>query len=349
MELAAIVPPQDYTIQAEEIQKLITDKTVIVTGAGGSIGSELCRKIATYQPKKLILFDVAETPLHHIFLETKLLTNVECLLGDIRDEALLTEIFSELRPEIVFHAAAYKHVHITEKNPSEALKVNFFGTVNVCEVAKKYHTKHFVLISSDKAVNPSNVMGATKRLAEQYLLDLAKKETGVEFKIVRFGNVFNSNGSVVETFTNQLKNKQPITLTHKAVERYFIGISDACNLILQTSILKSEGNLFTFHMGKPVKIKELIQALIQELQIQYTVEIQEIGLQEGEKLREELYEADAKIEATSHPKIIRISESNSQIDIKKTYEQLKDFTFEHHSPSEIKKAIHLALKEFQTL
>ena len=296
-------------IQLDEqlISNYLRDKRVLVTGAGGSIGSELCRQIARFAPDKLILFENGETPLFTIEQElVQLFPDVAIvpIVGDIRNPVRVNAIFDEQMPQVVFHAAAYKHVPMMEKNPAEAVNNNIRGTCNLADAANLFKVEKFVMVSTDKAVRPTNVMGATKRVAELYVQSL-NKQSKTSFVTTRFGNVLGSNGSVIPTFKEQLKKGGPLTVTHPEVTRFFMTIPEAVQLVLQAGSMGSGGEIYLFDMGEPVKIKFLAEELIrlsgykpyEDIDIVYT------GLRPGEKLYEELLLADEGVLPTPHKQI----------------------------------------------
>lgn len=289
------------------ISSYIENKVIMVTGGGGSIGSELCRQIARFNPKELIIFDIYENNAYD--LQNELLRkyknlNLKTLIGSVRDRKRLNSIFKEYRPQVVFHAAAHKHVPLMEDSPGEAIKNNVLGTLNTAELASEYGVERFVLISTDKAVNPTNVMGATKRMCEMVIQSI-DKESDTEFVAVRFGNVLGSNGSVVPLFKKQIAEGGPITLTHKDITRYFMTIPEASQLVLQAGAYAKGGEIFVLDMGQPVKIYDLAENLIrlsgyipnEEIEIKVT------GLRPGEKLYEELLMDEEGLSETPHKKI----------------------------------------------
>jgi len=271
----------------------IFGKTVLVTGGGGSIGSELCRQISSYNPKLLIILDIYENNAYDI--QQELIRtygddlNMEVEIASVRDKNKLDQIFKSKKIDIVFHAAAHKHVPLMEKNPEEAIKNNVIGTYNVVQAAHKYMVKKFVLISTDKAVNPTNVMGATKRIAEM-IIQSYNEHSDTEFVAVRFGNVLGSNGSVIPLFKEQIKQGGPVTITHEEITRYFMTIPEAVQLVLKASSLAEGGEIFVLDMGEPVKIKDLAYNLIRlsGLEPEIDINIEYTGLRPGEKLYEEL-------------------------------------------------------------
>lgn len=292
----------------------VKGKTILVSGAAGSIGSEIVRQIAAYQPTCILLVDQAETPLHSLQLElekTGSNAHIVPLMADIRNKAVMERIFENYLPDLVYHAAAYKHVPMMEVNPEQAIFTNVMGSRNLADLAVKYHVDKFVMVSTDKAVNPSSVMGASKRIAEKYVQSLAKrmKESGTEttrFITTRFGNVLGSNGSVVPLFTKQIENNGPVTITHPDIIRYFMTIPEACQLVLEAGAMGNGGEIFIFDMGKPVKIIDLARKMIRLAGLipDVDIEIKVTGLRPGEKLYEELLNDNAKTLPTHHEKIM---------------------------------------------
>jgi FlaA1/EpsC-like NDP-sugar epimerase len=308
------------------IAKNITAKTVLVTGAGGSIGSELCRQILKYHPSKLLLVELSEYALYSIHheLEKNLSANNQSitlipLLANVRDSDRISEIFSTWHPETVYHAAAYKHVPLVEHNPAEGIKNNVFGTLTVAEQAIAHHIHDFVLVSTDKAVRPTNIMGASKRLAEMVLQALAEQNTSnnTTFSMVRFGNVLGSSGSVVPLFRHQIKAGGPITLTHSEITRYFMTIPEAAQLVIQAGAMANGGDVFVLDMGEPVKIIDLAKRIVElsglslkdEENPDGDIGIEITGLRPGEKLYEELLIGDNPL-PTSHPRIMKAHEQH---------------------------------------
>ena len=289
-----------------EVQKIIANKTIMVTGGGGSIGAELCLQISKLGPEKLIVFERNEYNLYKLELS---LSNtsipIEFILGDLCDYERVENIISKFNPEIIFHAAAYKHVPILEKNTREAIKNNILGTKNIADIADKHSCERFILISTDKAVNPTNVLGATKRIAELYIESMNQR-SATNFATVRFGNVLDSDGSVVPLFRQQILMGGPVTVTHREITRYFMTIREACQLILQASKIATGGEIFVLDMGVPIKINYLAEQMIRlsglvpnkDIRIKFT------GLRSGEKMYEELFYEAETIENTSHSKIL---------------------------------------------
>lgn len=295
-------------VNMEEMSSYIEEKTVLVTGGGGSIGSELCRQIASFNPKHLIILDNYENNAYAIQQELirryegKL--NLSTIIASIREYKRMDEIFNEYKPDVVFHAAAHKHVPLMENSPSEAIKNNIFGTLNVARLADTYKVKRMVLISTDKAVNPTNIMGATKRAAEM-IIQTINKNSETEFVAVRFGNVLGSNGSVIPLFKKQIAEGGPVTITHPDIIRYFMTIPEAVQLVLQAGAMAKGGEIFILDMGDPVKIVDLANNLIRlsgfepgvDIKIEYT------GLRAGEKLYEELLMSEEGLTKTANSKI----------------------------------------------
>lgn len=305
---------EEIQINMKEIGALLEDKAVMVTGAAGSIGSEICRQLAKFQIKQLICYDMGETPMHNLRLELEekypSLYFVP-IIGDVRSRERLEFVFRSYHPQVVFHAAAYKHVPLMEENPCEAIRVNVYGTRNVADVSVKYDVEKFVMISTDKAVNPTNIMGCSKRLAEIYVQSLSiairKGEIKGKTKFIttRFGNVLGSNGSVIPRFKEQIKNGGPVTVTHPDIIRFFMTIPEACRLVLEAGTMGDGGEIFVFDMGEPVKIAELARRMIElagfrpdkDIEIKYT------GLRPGEKLYEEVLSDEEGTKETPHKKI----------------------------------------------
>jgi FlaA1/EpsC-like NDP-sugar epimerase len=291
----------------EGISDYIAGKTVLVTGGGGSIGSELCRQIVRFNPKQLLILDIYENNAYDLQNELKYKfpwLNLKVIIASVRDKGRLKKVFEEFRPEVVFHAAAHKHVPLMEDNPSEAIKNNVFGTFNTAECADKFGVKRFVLISTDKAVNPTNIMGASKRMCEM-VVQAIDKNSKTEFVAVRFGNVLGSNGSVIPLFKKQIANGGPVTLTNKYITRYFMTIPEASQLVLQAGAYAEGGEIFVLDMGKPVKIYDLACDLIRlsGFEPHKDIKIEITGLRPGEKLYEELLMAEEGLGNTKHEKI----------------------------------------------
>lgn len=299
---------EEIKLNMDKISGYLKDEIVLVTGGGGSIGSELCRQIAKFGPKKLIIFDIYENNAYD--LQNELLytykgqLDLEVLIGSCRDRIRLKEVFEKYKPGVVFHAAAHKHVPLMEGSPSEAIKNNVFGTLNTARRADDYGAKKFILVSTDKAVNPTNIMGASKRLAE-IIVQSMNRMSKTKFAAVRFGNVLGSNGSVIPLFQKQILQGGPVTVTHPDIIRYFMTIPEAARLVIQAGALAEGGEVFVLDMGEPVKIADLAKDLIRlsGLEPDIDVKIEYTGLRPGEKLYEELLMAEEGLEATAHKKI----------------------------------------------
>ncbi len=294
-------------VDLEDIAGYVSSKVVMVTGGGGSIGSELCRQIASYNPRKLIMLDNYENNLYDILNELKRdypELDIAPVIANVREMERLDEVFCQYRPHIVFHAAAHKHVPLMEDNPEEAIKNNVFGTRNVANCADKYKANRFVLISTDKAVNPTNVMGASKRIAEMVVQAINTKSK-TEFVAVRFGNVLGSNGSVIPLFKKQIENGGPVTVTHPDITRFFMTIPEAVQLVIQAGAMAEGGEIFVLDMGEPVKIMDLAKNLIRlsGFEPNEDIDIEITGLRPGEKLYEELLLNEEGLKATKHNKI----------------------------------------------
>jgi FlaA1/EpsC-like NDP-sugar epimerase len=327
-------------IDKTPIENMISGKTVMITGAAGSIGSEIVRQLSRFSPRKLVLLDNAETPLHNIKLEMmERFHDIEYafVIADVRMRDRIDSIFAEMRPNVVFHAAAYKHVPLMEDNPSECVLANVKGTCNMADMAVKYGVDSFVMVSTDKAVNPTNVMGCSKRIAEIYVQSLAKKLSKQEGKVTRFittrfGNVLGSNGSVIPLFRQQIEKGGPVTVTHPDIIRYFMTIPEACQLVLEAGTIGNGGEIFIFDMGMPVKIADLAKKMIRlsglrpgvDIMIEYT------GLRPGEKLFEELLNNEELVKPTIHDKImianVREYDYDEMLD---KYEQLFAYAYDN--------------------
>ncbi|MEG1311763.1 MAG: nucleoside-diphosphate sugar epimerase/dehydratase [Romboutsia sp.] len=307
VDLEDLLGREPIELDNEGISDFLTNKVILVTGGGGSIGSELCRQIAIYNPEELIIFDVYENNIYDIQNELKSMypkLKLQILIGTVRDVERLEEIFSKYKIDVVFHAAAHKHVPLMEDSPKEAIKNNVFGTYNTVVMADKYKVEKFVLISTDKAVNPTNIMGATKRACEM-IIQAFDKESNTEFVAVRFGNVLGSNGSVIPLFNKQIKKGGPVTVTHKNITRYFMLIPEAAQLVIQAGAFAKGGEIFVLDMGKPVKIYDLACNLIRlsGLEPNKDIKLKVTGLRPGEKLYEELLMSEEGLTDTSHEKI----------------------------------------------
>ncbi len=307
VDIADLLGREPVKLDIESISGYLSNKIILITGGGGSIGSELCRQIANFSPRQLIILDIYENGAYDLEIELRRkfpTLNLDVIIGSLRDYERIDGIFQLYRPDVVFHAAAHKHVPLMEKSPREAVKNNVFGTLNVAKIAKQYGVQRFVMISTDKAVNPTNVMGATKRLCEMIIQAL--KEPGkTEFVAVRFGNVLGSNGSVIPLFKRQIAEGGPLTVTHPEITRFFMTIPEASQLVIQAGAIARGGEIFVLDMGDPVKIRDLAEKVIRlsgfepdrDIQIKYT------GLRPGEKLYEELMMNDEGLGKTSCEKI----------------------------------------------
>lgn len=307
VEIEDLLGRDPIELDTDDVKDFVQGKTILVTGGGGSIGSELCRQIASNHPKQLIILDIYENNAYDIQQELKRHylndLNISVEIASIRDEEKIDIIFDKYRPDIVFHAAAHKHVPLMEDCPDEAVKNNIFGTYNIVQAAERYHVKKFIMISTDKAVNPTNVMGATKRFCEMILQSKAGSTT--EYASVRFGNVLGSNGSVIPLFKKQIAEGGPVTITDKRIIRYFMTIPEAIQLVLEAGVMAKQSQIFVLDMGEPVKIIDLAINLIRlsGLEPYKDIEIKEIGLRPGEKLYEELLMASENLVSTGKSKI----------------------------------------------
>ena len=307
VEIEDILGRNPVKLDNSNIESLIKGHTILVTGGGGSIGSELCRQIMNYNPERLIMLDIYENSLYDIELELKDKypeTKIDAVIASIRDKKRLYEVFEKYHPYLVFHAAAHKHVPLMENSPLEAIKNNVFGTYNVVNACDEFNVKRFILISTDKAVNPTNIMGATKRMCEM-IVQAKNKVSDTEYAAVRFGNVLGSNGSVVPLFKKQIAAGGPVTVTHKEITRFFMTIPEAVELVLQAMTYAKGGEIFVLDMGEPVKIYDLAESLIRlsGLVPNKDIKIEVTGLRPGEKLYEEILMNEEGLEKTSHNKI----------------------------------------------
>ncbi len=326
MSLEDLLQREPIQTDRQELHPLIEGKTVLVTGAGGSIGSELCRQIASYRPESLVLFERYENSLHALLLELRATfpaVGVLPIIGDVTVPERVAEVFRQTSPELVFHAAAHKHVPLMELNPKEAVRNNVLGTRIVAEAALAAGVDRFVLISTDKAVNPTSVMGVTKRIAEQVIQGFNHRGR-TKYTVVRFGNVLGSNGSVVPLFTDQIRKGGPITVTDPEIKRFFMTIPEAVQLVLQASVIGQGGDVFVLDMGEQIKIVDLARNMIvlsglvpgKDIDIQFT------GLRPGEKLYEELFDESEQTESTAHEKINRAVSPLAQADLDSWLDQL---------------------------
>ena len=346
VEIEDLLPRDKIEIDMDKVGGMLTGKRILITGAAGSIGSEMVRQIALYHPAELILIDQAETPMHDVRLymnkhHKDILTHT--IVTTICNPSRMEEIFQQYQPEYVFHAAAYKHVPMMEDNPSEAVQNNIYGTRVMADLAVKYGTKKFVMVSTDKAVNPTNVMGCSKRICEIYVQSLNKaiqegKVKGVtQFVTTRFGNVLGSNGSVIPLFREQIKNGGPITVTHPDIIRYFMLIPEACKLVLEAGTMGNGGEIYVFDMGEPVRIADLAKRMI-KLSGAKHVKIEYTGLREGEKLYEELLNNAEVTQPTHHPKIkIAVVREYEYADAKREEDELYQLSFGYDAMAVVKK------------
>ncbi len=343
VEIEDLLERDPIHLDNDSLEKQIFGKTVLVTGGGGSIGSELCRQIAKYQPGKLIVLDCYENNAYDLQQELRYQypdLSLDVIIASVRDQKRLDELFSKYRPQLVFHAAAHKHVPLMEKSPQEAIKNNVFGTWNTAHAAHKYQVEKFVLISTDKAVNPTNVMGATKRICEM-ITQAIQTISETDFVAVRFGNVLGSNGSVVPLFKRQIQHGGPVTVTHKDITRYFMTIPEAAQLVLQAASFATGGEIFVLDMGRPVRIYDLAEKLIRLSG--YTpnedMEIKITGLRPGEKLYEELLMAEEGLTNTSHNKIFIGQPLGCQYEELKTQLEALKAVLWDTDPDGVKKAV----------
>lgn len=311
VQIEDLLPRDPIQVNMMEIAANIEGRRVLVTGAARSIGSEIVWQIASFNPYSIILIDQAETPLHDMRLELKEKwreLRTEIIVADISNASRMEKVFAKTRPQLIFHAAAYKHVPMMEDNVSESVQTNILGAKIVADLAVKYNAQKFVMISTDKAVNPSNVMGCSKRICEIYVQSLAKhiEKTGqktTQFITTRFGNVLGSNGSVIPLFREQIKHGGPVTVTHPEIIRYFMTIPEACQLVLEAGATGKNGEIYIFDMGKPVKILDLAKRMIR-LSGSKNIKIEFTGLRHGEKLYEELLNVAEHTKPTHHEKIM---------------------------------------------
>jgi FlaA1/EpsC-like NDP-sugar epimerase len=326
-------------VDMDEITGYLADQVVLVTGAGGSIGSEICRQVAQVNPRQLIILGHGENSIYEIEHELRKsfpALNLESIIADIQDRRSIEDVFLNYKPQVVFHAAAHKHVPLMEKNPIEAVKNNVFGTKNVAECAHEAGVKRFVLISTDKAVNPTSVMGATKRIAEMILRELSLRSQ-TKFSAVRFGNVLGSRGSVIPLFKKQIESGGPVTVTHPEMVRYFMTIPEAVQLVIQAGSIAAGGEIFILDMGKPVKISDLAKDLIRlsglepdkDIQIVYT------GMRPGEKLFEEILSKEEGAAATKYDRIFIGKPAEEEQDLDRLIEEFKLTT----TPDEVRRHI----------
>ena len=357
-QIQDLLERKPIVLDNKSISDQLNNKVVLITGAAGSIGSEIVRQVFSFNPRKIIILDQAETPLHHLSLETGKLKStkvkIRTVICDIRNREAIEEIFKKFKPEVVYHAAAYKHVPLMEENPSQAIFVNVMGTKNLADLSCKYNVDSFVMVSTDKAVNPSNVMGASKRIAEKYVqsihykLNREQQRCDTKFITTRFGNVLGSNGSVVPLFTEQIANGGPITITHPEIIRYFMTIPEACQLVLEAGAMGNGGEIYIFDMGKPVKIIDLAHKMIRLAGFtpEKEIKIKIVGLRPGEKLYEELLNDSSKTLPTHHEKIMIAQEQfDDYEDVFQAVDGLID-TANNFSNTEIVSKMKVIVPEF---
>jgi FlaA1/EpsC-like NDP-sugar epimerase len=353
VEIQDLLGREPVELQTENIRNTLENRVVMVTGAGGSIGGELCRQIVSFNPQRLLLVEQSEVQIFQIEQELNDLGFggiILALVADILDDLRMRYIFDRFHPQIIFHSAAHKHVPMMESQPSEAIKNNTLGTVRIAELSLEYGVDRFVQISTDKAINPTNVMGATKRLAEIFLQALhATNPTGSKFMAVRFGNVLGSSGSVIPTFNKQIAAGGPVKVTHPDVTRYFMTIPEAVGLVLQSAAQGSGGEIFVLDMGKPIKIVDLARQLIElnGLKPDEDIQIEFTGLRPGEKLFEELSHKIENVTPTNHPKIMRFVTTPLPLsEVRKLLEELNR-ELHHAEPNQIKLLLKKAVPEYQ--
>ncbi len=325
IQIEDLLDRKPIILDDKSITKQLKGKTVLITGAAGSIGSEIVRQVLSFEPAKLVMVDQAETPLHDLTLDTNSLessTEIYSVIADVRSRKAMESVFSTYQPQVVYHAAAYKHVPLMEENPAQAIITNVKGTKNLADLSCKYGADKFVMVSTDKAVNPSNVMGASKRIAEKYVQSLQWKQkqdqngAATKFITTRFGNVLGSNGSVVPLFTKQIADGGPLTITHRDIIRYFMTIPEACQLVLEAGAMGNGGEIYIFDMGKPVKIYDLAEKMIKLAGFipNVDIKIDIVGLRPGEKLYEELLNDNSKTIPTHHEKIMIAQEIEEEFE-----------------------------------
>lgn len=346
VKIEDLLPREEIQVDMDSVGALLRGKRVLITGAAGSIGSEMVRQIAIYKPAEMMLIDQAETPLHDVRLMMKNNYSdikAETVVTSICKEDRMEEIFSHFKPDYVFHAAAYKHVPMMEDNPSESVQNNVWGTKVIADLSVKYGVKKFVMISTDKAVNPTNVMGCSKRICEIYVQSLDKaikdgKIKGVtQFVTTRFGNVLGSNGSVIPLFREQLAKGGPLTVTHPKIIRFFMLIPEACKLVLEAGTHGKGGEIFVFDMGEPVRIDDLAKRMIQ-LSGAKNVEIKYTGLREGEKLYEEVLNENENTLPSFHKKIrIAMVRNYEYEDALREIEELRDISVKYDDMETVRK------------
>ncbi|MFV8327779.1 polysaccharide biosynthesis protein [Flavobacterium sp. ZS1P14] len=360
IQIEDLLERKPIVLDSKLISKQLKDKTILITGAAGSIGSEIVRQVLVFNPKKVVILDQAETPLHHLCLELQNLDSnikIHNVIADVRNKIAMNKVFKRYQPQVVFHAAAYKHVPLMEENPSQAILTNVKGTKYLADLSCLYKVKKFVMVSTDKAVNPSNVMGASKRIAEKYVQSLQLKNKNEEeknatkFITTRFGNVLGSNGSVVPLFTKQIADGGPVTITHPDIIRYFMTIPEACQLVLEAGAMGNGGEIYIFDMGKPVKIIDLAKKMIKLAGFipDKEIKIQIVGLRPGEKLYEELLNDTSKTLPTYHEKIMISEEILDEFeDLNTDIEELIEAA-NHHENDHIVMKMKKIVPEFKSM
>lgn len=352
INIEELLERDEIRLDEEMISRETTGKVIVVTGASGSIGSEIVRQLVRFHPKRLILIDQAETPLH--FLELERMNNfpdtdVEFILGDITNQHRMASVFESSKPDVVYHAAAYKHVPMMEANPVEAVLTNVKGTKTIADLAVAHGASRFIMISTDKAVNPTSVMGAAKRMAEIYIQSL-DRSGNTRFITTRFGNVLGSNGSVIPLFRSQIENGGPITITHPEITRFFMTITEACRLVLEAGAMGKGGEIFIFDMGKSVRIADLAKKMIQlsGLTLGKDIQIRYIGLRPGEKLYEELLNKEENTLPTHHDRILiaKVREYNLEEVLRHTNELIAMTTT--HSERELVRKLKEVIPEYRS-
>lgn len=359
-EIEDLLGRKPIVLHMNNISSELKGKTVMITGAAGSIGSEITRQVLEFAPGTIIMVDQAETPLHSLALEVAELRKkvvISSKLADIRNREAMDKIFAEYRPDVIYHAAAYKHVPLMEDNPFQAVCTNIIGTKNIADLAMEYHVDKFVMVSTDKAVNPSNVMGASKRIAEKYVQSLqfmqgeSQRGFSTKFITTRFGNVLGSNGSIVPLFTKQINEGGPLTITHPDIIRYFMTIPEACQLVLEAGTMGKGGEIFIFDMGEPVKILDLARKMIRLAGFipDKDIEIKVIGLRPGEKLYEELLN-DTSTTLPTHNDQIMIAQDEAENFVEVT-QSIKELTDTAHmiSSQEIVAKMKKIVPEFKSM
>jgi FlaA1/EpsC-like NDP-sugar epimerase len=355
VQIEDLLPRPPIKINMQEIAENIEGKRVMITGAAGSIGSEIVRQVALFNPYNIILIDQAETPLHDIRLELQKKwrdLRTEIIVADVGNASRMEQIFGKTRPQYIFHAAAYKHVPMMEDNVSESVQTNILGTKTVADLAVKHNVHKFVMVSTDKAVNPSNVMGCSKRICEIYIQSLAKHiekdgQKSTQFITTRFGNVLGSNGSVIPLFREQIKNGGPVTVTHPEIIRYFMTIPEACQLVLEAGSMGNGGEIYIFDMGKPVKIVDLAKRMIR-LSGMPNIKIEFTGLRHGEKLYEELLNCAEQTKPTHHEKIMIANVREYEyIEVNNLIDSLIKISYDYNDMRTVKKMKEV-VPEFQS-